>query len=133
MVKFICRNPPNTLSGFVQADVPDETIDQVVADFKRGAFDDCNPTVRLSLNRQRFQGKSAELIRDALNVEGDQAPFLLIDKSTTNSRSVWWIDQWLDEKMNESEKTGWIADNLEKECLEQKERILLKVKVPTLE
>ncbi|KAL9073107.1 MAG: hypothetical protein Q9161_003161 [Pseudevernia consocians] len=79
------RCTPSTLSAYVTApSLPAATIDRVLADFRRGAYDAYDPGVRLVLDRRRFVNASPQEVRAALDGEGrDGEAFLIVDEGTT--------------------------------------------------
>ena len=95
----ISRTAPRLLLGFVISNnISTPTINQAIADFKLGAFDAYNPIVKLSLNQTRFLGSTPEQVRDRLDAEGTREAFVLLDAETEESRSLWWVNRYLDEE-----------------------------------
>lgn len=125
--------PIDSLLGFVITDIPTSTINQVIADFKIGAFHEYDPMVELSLEQTRFIGVSPEQVRDQLNAEDVREPFVLLDTETTVSRSVWWVGRYLDE---EEEDGAAVTDQWRQGFMENvssDERMLLKARIATIE
>lgn len=127
----IKRQTPDKLLGFVISNIPSSTIDQAIADFKLGAFDDYNPSVELSLDQNRFIGSSPEQVRDQLDSEDVREPFILLDDETTQSRSVWWVGRYLDEELDNSSADQWRQSSVVN--VSKDERILLKARLATTE
>ena len=125
--------PISILLGFVITDIPTSTINQVIADFKIGAFHEYNPLVELSLDETRFIGVSPEQVRDRLDAEDVREAFVLLDAETTVSRSVWWVGRYLDEK----EEHGVVFTDQWRQKfvgnVSSDERILLRARIATIE
>lgn len=66
---LIKRHIPDLLLGFVISNISSFAINQAIAEFKLGAFDDYDPNVKLSLDQARFIGSSPEQIREGLDAE----------------------------------------------------------------
>ena len=127
------KTPPDILLGFVTTSTLSNTaIDQVEADFRRGAFDAYEPLVKLSLDRSRFLGSSPEQVRSTLDAAGTREAVVIIDVETEESQSLLWIDSWLDEALSEaSERDEWVRENTAN--VPEGQRILLKLRIKTIE
>jgi len=124
----IRRQNPGEILGFVIDPLPDSTLNEVVNAFRRGAFDAYDPTVCLTLDRQRFQGSTAEDIRAAKDGEGYQDPFIIIDNQTEQTQSVWWIDRWADEELDEDVLEDLMQNAIDN--VQPGERVLFKLRMP---
>ena len=131
---------PRVLLGFVISNISTPTIDQAIADFKLGAFDAYNPIAKVSLDQTRFIGSTPEQVRDQLDAEGIREPFFLLDAETAESRSVWWVDRYLDEEKPGISSTGYWEDSWQYNQWQEylvdvpsEERVLQKARFATVE
>lgn len=136
----ISRAVPRVLLGFIISNISHPAIDQAIADFKLGAFDAYDPIVKVSLNRTRFIGSTPEQVRDQLDAEGIHESFVLLDAETAESRSVWWVDRYLDEEKPSIPSTDYWENDWQYDQRQQyvvdvasEERVLLKVRFATVE
>ena len=126
---------PSVYNAYLVCEIPQSTLDKVQEDWHLGAFDRPNdlrynmPHNRLNIiDRKDFYGLSPQAVRTRLEEEATEAgknegnrddgeegvkPFILIDEETGETRSVWYIDHWLDEeeleqaKRDDDEKVLW--------------------------
>lgn len=128
---LVKRLKPDILLGFAISNITKFSIDQTIADFKLGSFDEYDPMVKLSLDQTRFIGFSPEKVRDQLDAEDVRESFILLDAETTQSKSVWWVGRYLDEEMESVD-----ADRWRQMCVvnvSSDERILMKARFATVE
>ncbi len=130
MVVIRHQNPGEIL-GFVIDTLPDSTVNEAVNAFRRAAFDAYDPIVCLTVDRQRFQGSAPEYIRAAKDGEAYQDPFIIIDDQTERTQSVWWIDRWADEELDEDVLENWMRNQID--SVQPGERVLLKLRMAILE
>ncbi|KAL6721395.1 hypothetical protein ACLMJK_000498 [Lecanora helva] len=128
---FIKKLTPTPVQGFVVSPISSKEIDGIIQDFCRGAFDQCNPSVQLSPDRERFLEKSIEDIRQALDTADDKRPFLVIDAKTPSTRSLWWVDRWAEDILEAEDLGRWKRENVVN--IAPEESVLLKTRIKTLD
>ena len=128
---FINRAVPDILLGFVVSNISSSTINQAIADFKLGAFQEYDPMVELSLDQSRFIDFSPKQVRDQLDAEAFRESFILLDAETTLSRSVWWVGTYLDEEMDGPDADRWRQMRVVN--VSSDDRILMKARFATTE
>ncbi|KAL9084824.1 MAG: hypothetical protein Q9165_007892 [Trypethelium subeluteriae] len=111
---------PPVYDAYLVCEVPQSTLVQVQEDWRLGAIDRPNdpryhiPYNRLNIiDRKDLYGLSPQAIRTHLEDEAKEGeddekggikPFVIIDEATDKSRSVWYIDRWLDKEELENAK-----------------------------
>ncbi|KAI9696176.1 MAG: hypothetical protein M1820_008244 [Bogoriella megaspora] len=130
---------PPIYNAYLHCELSQPVLDKVQKDWRLGAIDRSNdsrynmPWSRLDIvDRKDLYGLSPQEIRTRLEQEAKADrdhdddnggeylvnPFILIDAETESTRSVWYIDQWLDEeeleqaKRDSDEKVLWKSRNM---------------------
>ncbi|KAF2235890.1 hypothetical protein EV356DRAFT_499112 [Viridothelium virens] len=112
---------PPVYDAYLVCEVSQSTLGKVQEDWRLGAIDRPNdpryhpPHNRLNIiDRKDLYGLSPQAIRTRLEEEAEEGeedddeggvkPFIIIDEETDKTRSVWYIDRWLDEEELEDAK-----------------------------
>ncbi|KAL9029152.1 MAG: hypothetical protein Q9196_002578 [Gyalolechia fulgens] len=83
------------------------------------------------LDSTRFLGFSPEQVRTALDAEGKKGSCIILDERTMADGSVWYIDRYVDELLEDEDLKEWLEDDVIN--IKEGERVLLKSRRKTID
>ena len=109
---IIERDPPPRIKGYLTQALDRNAINSAIEAFKRGAYDSYDPLVQLDLDETRFIGLDAERVRETLDGEKMEDPFIVFDGRTATDQSAWWVDRWVDKILSGDELQDWLTHDV---------------------